>query len=60
MYNVVIWDGTREVGIDADGTRHELLEQAEVFDHATAKAVAEKFRGSIVDAFGDDGWDDDN
>lgn len=58
--NVVIWTGSREAGIDADGTQHTDLAKAEVFDGATARAVAKQFGGKVVDAFADEGWDDDD
>lgn len=58
LYNVVIWDGTQEVGINRDGTRTAQIEQAEVFDEQTAREVKRTFGGAIIDASFDDGWDD--
>jgi hypothetical protein len=59
-YNVVIWNGTREVGIDADGTQHTDLAKAELFDEKTAREVAKKFGGKSIDAFADDDFGDDD
>jgi hypothetical protein len=59
-WNVVIWNGTREVGIDADGTQHADLSESEVFDEKTAHEVAKKFNGKAIDAFADEGWDDED
>ena len=52
-YNVCIWNGTREVYIDADGTEHDRPEQAEIFDDVAALAIAKQYHGKVVDA-----WDD--
>lgn len=58
--NVVIWNGKREVGIDADGTQHTDLSKAELFDEKTAREVAKKFNGKSIDAFADEGFDDED
>lgn len=52
-YNVCIWNGTREVYIDADGTEHDRPEHAEIFDDVAALAIAKQYHGKVVDA-----WDD--
>lgn len=59
-FNVVVWDGIgqRELGVDSDGKTHPRLADAELFDEDTAREVARKFNGTVVDAWSDDFGDE--